>query len=149
MTHVFSICRVVTNIFLSQSQSQSYITTDGQSDSLSWCQTPICGPWPEFVLPSGSKGFFDVRHPLWREDGSVVYNCCWLRQRSHSPVLVPRDSRLCFTISDSSFSKPGGLGPHIYIPQEQGGPVAPPGTGFYFHRILLLAGLLWRYLNGL
>jgi hypothetical protein len=26
----------------------------------------------------------------------------------------------------------GGPGPRIYIPQEQGGPVIPPGTGFPF-----------------
>jgi hypothetical protein len=25
--------------------------------------------------------------------------------------------------------QPGGPGPRIYIPQEQGGPVIPPGTG--------------------
>jgi hypothetical protein len=26
----------------------SYITTDGQSASLSWCQAPIWGIWPDF-----------------------------------------------------------------------------------------------------
>jgi hypothetical protein len=30
-------------------------------------------------------------------------------------------------------------------PPEQGGPVIPPGTGFPFRRLLLLAGLRWRY----
>jgi hypothetical protein len=35
----------------------------------------------------------------------------------------------------------------FFIPQEQGGPVIPPGTGFHFRRLLLLAGLRWRYLN--
>jgi hypothetical protein len=34
-----------------------------------------------------------MKHPLSREDRSVVYNCCWPRQRSHSRVRVPRD---CF-----------------------------------------------------
>jgi hypothetical protein len=34
------------------------------------------------------------------------------------------------------FRQPGGPGPHIYIPQEQGGPVIPPGTGFPFCRFL-------------
>jgi hypothetical protein len=37
--------------------------------------------------------------------------------------------------------------PPIYIPQEQGGPVIPPGTGFPFCRLLRLAGLRWRYSN--
>jgi hypothetical protein len=41
--------------------------------------------------------------------------------------------------------QPGGPGPRIYIPQEQGGPVIPPGTGFPFRRLLRLAGLRWRY----
>jgi hypothetical protein len=43
--------------------------------------------------------------------------------------------------------QPGGQGPRIYIPQEQGGPVIPPGTGFTFRRLLRLAGLRWRYWN--
>jgi hypothetical protein len=43
--------------------------------------------------------------------------------------------------------QPGGLGPRIYIPQEQGGPVIPPGTGFPFCRLLRLAELRWRYSN--
>jgi hypothetical protein len=29
-------------------QSQSYVTTDGQSVSLSWCQAPIWGATPDF-----------------------------------------------------------------------------------------------------
>jgi hypothetical protein len=31
------------------------------------------------------------------------------------------------------------------VPQEQGGLVIPPGTGFPFRRLLRLAGLRWRY----
>jgi hypothetical protein len=41
----------------------------------------------------------------------------------------------------------GGPGPRIYIPQEQGGPVIPPGAGFPFRRLLRLTGLRWRYCN--
>jgi hypothetical protein len=33
------------------------------------------------------------------------------------------------------------------FPQEQGGSVIPPGTGFPFRRLLRLAGLRWRYSN--
>jgi hypothetical protein len=43
--------------------------------------------------------------------------------------------------------KPGGSGPRIYIPQEQGSSVIPTGTGFPFRRLLRLAGLRWRYSN--
>jgi hypothetical protein len=30
-----------------------------------------------FLLLLDSCGFVDVGHSLWREDGCVVYNCCW------------------------------------------------------------------------
>jgi hypothetical protein len=45
--------------------------------------------------------------------------------------------------------QPGGSCPHIYIPQEQGGPVIPSllGTGFPFHCRLWLTGLRWSYSN--
>jgi hypothetical protein len=41
----------------------------------------------------------------------------------------------------------GGPGPRVYIPQEQGGPVIPQGTGFHFRCPSRLAGLQWRYSN--
>jgi hypothetical protein len=43
--------------------------------------------------------------------------------------------------------QPGGPGPRIYIPQEQGGPDISLDTGFSFRRLLRLAGLRWRYSN--
>jgi hypothetical protein len=43
--------------------------------------------------------------------------------------------------------QPGGPGSHIYIPEEQGGPVIAPGTDFPFHCLLQLAGLQSRYAN--
>jgi hypothetical protein len=46
----------------------------------------------------------------------------------HSRVRVPRDTSPYFTVSDSRFPQPGGPGFRIYIPQEQGSPVIPPGT---------------------
>jgi hypothetical protein len=65
----------------------------------------------------------------------------------NSWVRVPRISRSYFTASDSRLLQPGGAGPRIYIPREQGGPVIPSGTGFPFRRLLRLAGLQWRYSN--
>jgi hypothetical protein len=48
------------------------------------------------------------------------------RQRSHSQVRV-------FAVLDSRLPQPGGPGPRIYIPQEQGGPVIPlPALGSLF-----------------
>jgi hypothetical protein len=67
------------------------------------------------------------------------------RQRSQSWVRDPRDSLPYFSVSDSRLSQPRGPGPRIYIPQEHGGLVIPPGTGFPFRRLLRLAGLRWRY----
>jgi hypothetical protein len=67
------------------------------------------------------------------------------RQRSHSQVRVPQDSCPYFTVSDLRLPQPGAPGLRIYIPQEQGGPVIPPGTEFPFRRLLRLAGLRWRY----
>jgi hypothetical protein len=69
------------------------------------------------------------------------------RQGSYFRVRVPRDSWPHFTVSDSRLLQFGGPGPRIYIPQEQGGPVIPPDTGFPFRRLLRLAGLRWRYSN--
>jgi hypothetical protein len=40
-----------------------------------------------------------------------------------------------------------GQAPVFISPQEQGGPVTPPGTWFPFRRLLRLAGLRWRYLT--
>jgi hypothetical protein len=42
--------------------------------------------------------------------------------RTHDHILL----------SQLRLPQPGGPGSRIYIPQEQGGPVIPPGTGFPF-----------------
>jgi hypothetical protein len=60
------------------------------------------------------------------------------RQRSHPQIRVPRDLWPCSAVSDSRFLQPGGLSPRICMHQEQGGPVIPPGTGFYFRCLLRL-----------
>jgi hypothetical protein len=52
------------------------------------------------------------------------------RQRSHSWISVPRDSWPYLTVSYSRLPHPGGPGPRIYIPQEQGGQVIPLGLGW-------------------
>jgi hypothetical protein len=48
-------------------------------------------------------------------------------------------------LSNSRLPQLGGPGPCIYIPQDQGGPVILPGTGFPFRRLLRLVGLQWMY----
>jgi hypothetical protein len=54
-----------------RSQSQSYVTTDGQSASLSWNIAPIWGLRPDFYYCQTVAGFL-LWGALWREDGSVV-----------------------------------------------------------------------------
>jgi hypothetical protein len=58
-----------------------------------------------------------------------------------------RGTRVHILLSDSRLPQPGGPGPRIYIPQEQGSSVIPPGTGFLFRRLLRLVGPRWRYSN--
>jgi hypothetical protein len=48
-------------------------------------------------------------------------------------------------LSHLRLPQPGGPGSRIYIPQEEGGPVIAPGTGFPFRRLLRLDGLRRRY----
>jgi hypothetical protein len=79
-----------------------------------------------------SYGFLDVGRPLREENVSIIYsnNCFW--------AVTPRSkSRRTHHLR---LPQPGGPGPHIYIPQEHGGPVIPPGTGSPFHCLLRLAG---------
>jgi hypothetical protein len=98
-----------------------------------------------FLLLSESCGFVDVGRSLWRENGSAVYNCCW--SLTAQSFLGPSPAGLVTIFYCLRFEtpQPGGPGPRISIPQEQGGPVIPPGTGFPFRRLLRLAGLRWRY----
>jgi hypothetical protein len=49
---------------LSKCQSQSHITTDSQSPSLSWCQAPIWDKLPICQFCLDSCGFVEVGRPL-------------------------------------------------------------------------------------
>jgi hypothetical protein len=60
-------------------------------------------------------------------------------------VTFESESRIL--LSHLRLSQPGGPGPHIYIPQEQGCPIIPSSNGFRSCRHLRLAGLWWRYSN--
>jgi hypothetical protein len=97
------------------SLSLSYTMTDGQSASLSWYQTPIWGLMIRFLLLSNHCGFF-VWGALSDERTGLSFTMYNVRYTIY------------FTVSDLRFSQPGESGPCIYIPQEQGGPVIPPGT---------------------
>jgi hypothetical protein len=85
-------------------------------------------------------GFIDVGAPSLTR-GSV----CRLQLRLVLASVDILGSSPAFTVSDSRLFQPGGPGRRIYIPQEQDGPVILPGTGFFFYRLLRLAGLRWWY----
>jgi hypothetical protein len=81
-----------------------------------------------------------VERSLWREDESAI--CSVITQWSES-----RRTRNRTLLSHQRPPQPGGPCSRIYIPQEQGGPIIPTGTGFPLRRLLRLAGLRWRYSN--
>jgi hypothetical protein len=122
-------------------RSRSHITTDSQS----WCQAPIWDSRPillfleiffrqlrfcNFVAPSLTRGrAFNLLVQLLLGLARAVILGSKSR-RTHGHILL----------SLMRLSQPGGPGSRIYIPQEQGGLVIPPGTGFPFCRLLWLAG---------
>jgi hypothetical protein len=65
------------NWLSSKSHGQSYVTTEGQSASLSSVMHTF-GVEDYIFITSDSWGFVDLGRPLCREDVSVVYNCCWV-----------------------------------------------------------------------
>jgi hypothetical protein len=110
--------------------SSNYIATDGQSVSRSVGQfVLVSGPpwrrWPDFTFLCLKITFFLLHagRPLWREDGSVIFSAITHRlqsRRTHNHILL----------SHLRLPQPGGLGPRIYIPQEQSVPVIPQGIWF-------------------
>jgi hypothetical protein len=100
----------------------------------------VLGPQTRFVLLSDICGV--AGHPPWGEAGSVIYshNSLSLSCPSPAELMTTSYSRL-------RLPKPGGPGPCICIPQEQGDPVIPPGTGFPYCHFLWLTELQWWYSN--
>jgi hypothetical protein len=114
---------------------------DGQSAILSWCQTPIWDLRPNFYYCQTIAGLLMWGALSDERTGLPFTIAAGSRQRSYSWVRVSRDSWPYFTVSDSRLPQLWGPGPRIYIPQEQGGPVIAPGTGFPFRHLLRLARL--------
>jgi hypothetical protein len=91
---------------MNRSESESYVTTDGQSDSLSWNKAPIWGLRPDFYYCQTVAALL-----MWgvlsdKRAGLPFTIASCPRQRSHSRVGVPWDSAPYFTVSDSRFPFP-------------------------------------------
>jgi hypothetical protein len=104
--------------FRSESESESYDTTDGQSASLSWNKAPTWGSRSDFYYCQTVAGLL-----LWgalsdERTGLSFTIAAGLRERSYSRVRVPWDLRRYFTVSD---------------------------LRLHFLRLLRLTGLRWRY----
>jgi hypothetical protein len=90
------------------SRVESYVTTDGPSASLSWNKAPIWYLRPDFYYCPTVVGLL-IWGTLSDERRGLSFAIdAGPRQRSHSRVRVPWDSRPYFTASDSRlpFSSP-------------------------------------------
>jgi hypothetical protein len=100
------------------SESEYYITTDGQPASLSWSKAPIWGLRPDIYYLCDSYGLVLVGCPLWREV-AVFCMCFW-------------------PLPAQSFSGPSPLGLEIRFYSLR-------FSDFPFRRLIRLAGSRWRY----
>jgi hypothetical protein len=93
------------------------------------------GPKTKFLLLSDSCRFVDAGRPLWGEDSSVIYNCCC--SSPAQPLSGPDTVRHMTMFYSLIFKTPPTwrARSRVCIPQEQGGPVIPPGTDFPFRRL--------------
>jgi hypothetical protein len=93
------------------------------------------GPETRFLLVSGLLMWGALSGE--RTGPSFTIAAC-SRQRSLPRVRVPQIRYLPNLESQV---------PVFIFPQEQGGPVIPPGPGFSFHHLLGLGGIRWKYSN--
>jgi hypothetical protein len=100
--------------------------TVSQSVSMSWHRVPLWNLRPDII----SCRNVAVRFAVLYLGGALSDE----RTDLQFAVLITQWSeslRTCHHIllSHLRLPQPGGPGSRIYIPQEQGGPVIPPGTG--------------------
>jgi hypothetical protein len=85
----------------SESESESYVTTDGQPASLSWNKAPIWGLRPDFNYCLTVAGLLNWGALSDERTGLSFTIATGPRQRSHSRVRVSWDSWPYFTVLDS------------------------------------------------
>jgi hypothetical protein len=89
-------------------ESESYVTTNGQSATLSWNKAPIWGLRPDFYYCQTAGGLLMCAVLSDERTGLSFTIDAGHRHSSHSQVRVPWDSRPYFTVSNSRlpFSSP-------------------------------------------
>jgi hypothetical protein len=92
----------------SASESEPYVTTDGQSASLSWNKAPIWDLRPDLYYCQSVAGLLMWGALSDERTGLSFTIPADARQRSHSRIRVPWYSRPYFTVPDSRlpFSSP-------------------------------------------
>jgi hypothetical protein len=90
------------------SESESYVTTDGQPASLSWNKAPFWGLRPDLYYCQTVADLLIWRALSDERTGLSFTIAAGPRQRSHFRVRFPWDSWPYFTVSDSRlpFSSP-------------------------------------------
>jgi hypothetical protein len=86
------------------------------------------GPNSTFLLLPDSDGFVDVGRALWRQGGSIVYNCCWYCQG-------PSPARLMTIFYCLRLKTPPNLQGQVSVfitPRIRVAQLYPPGTGSLF-----------------
>jgi hypothetical protein len=117
--------------------SWSYFTTEDQSASLSWWRAPIWGSCPDFYYCLTFAGFF-----VWGALPDWRMECKLLAQfllGLASAVTLGSSSRRTHghtVLSHLRLPPPGGPGPRIYIPPEEGSPIKHLGTKLPSRRLL-------------
>jgi hypothetical protein len=108
--------------FFLESRGQSYFMTGGlPAMSLSWRQVPrearpviLFSKWTLAVTAL-------MYHPLWREDGAVVYNCCWFSPaQSFSGSNPARFMTIFYSLRIATLPTWRARFPYLY----------PPGTAW-------------------
>jgi hypothetical protein len=92
--------RVAASYKITDSESESYVTTDSQSASLSWNKAPIWGLRPDFYCRRTVAGLLMWGALSDERTGLSFTFAAGPSQRIHSLVRAPLDPRPYFTISD-------------------------------------------------
>jgi hypothetical protein len=120
------------------------------SQSMSWYRVPLWDLRPD-IISCRNVAVWNLRSCIYWAPSLTRGWVCNL-QCNHSIVRVTQNQKPYFTVSSETPPIWRARFPYLYniyicIPQEQGCPVIPPGTGFPLRRLLRLAGLRWRYSN--